>query len=52
LEFGAKRSEIKGNSEYQSHREFHKLSKEGDNSDLQYRANEAGRIKVERIIEI
>jgi hypothetical protein len=52
LEFGPKWSEIVENSEYQSDREFHKLSKEDENSEFRYRTNEERRIEAERIFEI
>jgi hypothetical protein len=51
-EFGLNRSKIWENSEYQSRWEFHKLSKEGGNSELWYGVKESWSIEVDRILEI
>jgi hypothetical protein len=50
--FERKQSKIWGNSEYQSRREFHKLSKESGNSEFWYRTNKAWMVEVDRIFEI
>jgi hypothetical protein len=52
LEFGLKRNEIKGNSEYQYRRGFHKLSKEGGNSEFWYKTKEQQSVEVGRILKI
>jgi hypothetical protein len=51
-EFEHNRGEIRENSEYQSHREFHELSKEGENSELQYWTKKPYRAEVDGILEI
>jgi hypothetical protein len=51
-EFECNRCKICGNSEYQSRRKFHKLSKEGGNSELWYRTKKPWRVEVGRVIEI
>jgi hypothetical protein len=47
--FGPNQSKICGNSECRSRRKFHKLSTEGGNSELHYRAKEAGMVEVDNI---
>jgi hypothetical protein len=50
-EFGPKWNKIERNSEYQSRRGFHKLSKEGGNSKLRY-TKEPWSDKIGRILEM
>jgi hypothetical protein len=52
LDFDLRRMEAKGNDEYQGHRGFHTLSKEGGNLEFWYQMDEAGRIEAERILEL
>jgi hypothetical protein len=51
-EFDLRRTEAKGNYDYQGHSGFYKLSNEGGNSEFCYQMNEAGRIEVESILEL
>jgi hypothetical protein len=51
-DLGLMKAKFCGNSKPQSRREFHKLSKEGGNSEFRYRVKEPWRVEVERILEI